>query len=515
MNLRALVLPLLLLCFGAFPVVAQEEGADTPSEENGIVLEARAGSAQDVLVGDIVTFDASGSISPPDVNVSYAWSFGDGGTGTGERVTHTYRRPGSYTVQLRLRVGEEFHEDTTSVTVYEQEHVLLTDDGLSPEGRELLFRAAADEDILLTTIRPPAGGSTTIAEAIARQTLGERRSLERASLIFVSGVGTTGQDILTSLGQLLTADTPEQRRLLHMEEKGVILVTDQAFPLVARPAQTAFNVLRPQYILLTRPEALSALVRLRSADDVLTTIRTTSEPFLILGPHSERAVSRLVPWNALSYFVNALVNAGVPSSSIILILMLPIVATLLAFSRQIIGIKAFGIFTPAAVTLSFLALGLKYGLLVFLVVLLAATASRFLLRRFRLLYLPRMAIVLTAVSLAILALFGVGALTKQTGILAFSIFPILLLASLAEQFVEAQIRLGFRAAARLTGETLLLSIVSTLIADWETLRSFVVGFPEVILLTIPLNLLLGRWTGLRLTEYIRFRQLLTRTPKRP
>ena len=92
--------------------------------------------------------------------------------------------------------------------------------------------------------------------------------------------------------------------------------------------------------------------------------------------------------------------------------------------------------------------------------------------------------------------------------LAFSVFPILILVSLAEQFVESQIRLGFREAVILTIETLLLSVVSTLIIQWDTLQSFVVGFPEIILITIPINILLGRWTGLRVTEYFRFRKIL-------
>jgi len=495
----------LLLLGGYGSAFAVEENSDLP-------FEARAGAEQDVLIGDTVTFDASGSVIPPAIEPAYLWSFGDGTQATGERVTHTYKRSGSYTARLQIRSGDESRESSTPVRVYQTVHLLLTDQ-TAPEMLEPLIRSAAEDDILLLVVQAPAGAAT-VAEGVARQTMERRKSLERSPLLFVWTVGTTGTDILANLGQLLSAEPTENHRLLHMEEKGVVLVTDQAFPIIARPAQTAFNVLRPQYVLLTRSEALSALVRARTAENTLETIRQTNIPFTILGTHSERAVSRLSPWNALSYVVNALVNAGVPTSSIVLILMLPIVATLLAFSRQIIGIKAFGIFTPAAVTLSFLAIGLKYGLMIFVVVLLTATVSRFLLRRFRLLYLPRMAIVLTAVSLSILGLFGVGALFRQTGILAFSVFPILLLASLAEQFVEAQIRLGFRTAARLTAETLLLSIVSTLIARWETLRSFVVGFPELILLTIPLNILFGRWTGLRLTEYVRFRKILFSSAQR-
>jgi len=471
-------------------------------------LKAKAGQAQDVLAGDVVSFDASSSTLPPDTSANFTWSFGDGTQASGERVTHQYRRSGSYSVRLSVNTDGKTSEDTTRIRVFRSESLLLIDGTATEEKINTLKERAAEEDILLTIIEPQTT-ATTEAESIARQTLDKRTSLERSPLIFVWASGTRGTDVISNIGQLLGKDSPEAKRKLHIEEKGVVLITDQPFSIVARPAQTAFNVMRPQYVLLARPETLSLLVTTRTSDDALSTIRTQNSQYWNLGPHSERAVLKLMPWNALSYVVNALVNWGVPTSSIILVLMLPIIATLLAFSRQVIGMKAFGIFTPAAVTLSFLAIGLSYGLIIFLIVLLAATASRFLLRRFRLLYLPRMALVLTVTSFAVLGLFAInGYFLKQTGILTFSVFPILILVSLAEQFVEAQIRLGIRPAVGLTLETLLLSIISTLIIQWDALQTLVLGFPEIILVTIPINVLLGKWTGLRLSEYIRFRKIL-------
>lgn len=469
---------------------------------------AKAGQSQDVLIGDSVPFDASESVVPPNTTATYYWTFGDGTESTGERVTHQYKRAGSYAVKLVINAGDQVQEANTSVKVFRTENILTLDETVPEEKIQSLKDNAAEQDVLLTAIAPQTSAAT-VADSIAQQLVDKRASLERAPLIFVWANGTRGTDIISNIGQLLSKDTPEAKRKMHMEEKGVILLTDQTFSIVARPAQTAFNVLRPQYVLLARTETLPLLVTTRTADEALAAIRTQGTPFWNLGPYSERAVSKLMPWNALSYAVNVLVNWGVPTSSIILVLMLPIIATLLAFSRQVIGMKAFGIFTPAAVTLSFLALGLKYGLIIFVVVLLAATASRYLLRGFRLLYLPRMALVLTATSFAVLGLFAIGSIVlKQTGTLFFSVFPILILVSLAEQFVEVQIRLGFREATQLTLETLSLSIIATLIIQWDALQSLVVGFPEVILVTIPINILLGRWTGLRLTEYFRFRKIL-------
>jgi len=480
----------------ASPVLAQED------------FQAKTGSSQDVLVGDSVSFDAGSSTIPDNTEPAYTWWFGDGVSAKGERVTHIYKRAGSYEVKLNIQVNDRTSEASTQVRVYRYENILVTDETIADDRIKPLIEQAEENDILLTVVTPPTT-AVTVSEGMARSTLDKRLSLERAPLVFVWANGTKGTDALTNLGQLISGENPDEKRKFHMEEKGMVLITDQSFSIVARPAQTAFNVLRPAYVLLVKSDALPALVKTKSANEATEVIREQKAQFWNLGPHSERAVSKLAPWNALSYVVNALVNWGVPTSSIVLILMLPIVATLLAFSRQVIGMKAFGIFTPAAVTLSFLAIGLKYGVLIFIVILLAATGSRILIRKFRLLYLPRMALVLTAVSFAVLALFGVsGLLLKQTGALAFSVFPILILASLAEQFVEAQIRLGLRAAAILTFETLLLSVVSTLIIQWDALQSLIVGFPELILITIPINILLGRWTGLRLSEYIRFRKLL-------
>jgi serine protease len=47
-------------------------------------------------------FDGSGSTDPDGGVVSYAWSFGDGGTGSGTPATHAYAASGSYTVSLTV-----------------------------------------------------------------------------------------------------------------------------------------------------------------------------------------------------------------------------------------------------------------------------------------------------------------------------------------------------------------------------------------------------------------------------
>ncbi len=49
-----------------------------------------------------VTFDASASSDDDGEIIAYNWEFGDGETGSGVVVTHTYDEPGTYAVQLHV-----------------------------------------------------------------------------------------------------------------------------------------------------------------------------------------------------------------------------------------------------------------------------------------------------------------------------------------------------------------------------------------------------------------------------
>ena len=212
-------------------------------------------------------------------------------------------------------------------------------------------------------------------------------------------------------------------------------------------------------------------------------------------------------------FVQLAVSEGVPLQTVSLLLMLPLVATLVAFFRQVVGIKAFGIYTPSIVTFAFLAFdpkGLKYGIAIFVAVIFVGMASRYALKRFRLLYLPRVAITLSLISFAMFAILIVGGYFQRTGLAAVSIFPLLIMITLAEKFVAVQIEKGSRVALLLAGETLLISLVGYALVSSTSIMNAILAFPWLVLLTIPVNVALGKWTGLRLVEYVRFYKILSR-----
>lgn len=210
-------------------------------------------------------------------------------------------------------------------------------------------------------------------------------------------------------------------------------------------------------------------------------------------------------------FIRFVVEGGVPLQTVILLLMLPVVATLVAVSRQIVGIKAFGIYTPSIVTFALIAFdpnGLKYGIAIFVGVIMIGMLTRYVLRRFRLLYLPRVAITLTITSFGMLAILVVGGYFQRTGLAAVSIFPLLIMITISEKFVAAQIEKGTRTALILAGETLVVSLVGYALISWPDFIRLLLTAPWIVLVTLPINILLGKFAGLRFSEYIRFARIL-------
>lgn len=206
--------------------------------------------------------------------------------------------------------------------------------------------------------------------------------------------------------------------------------------------------------------------------------------------------------------VQLALNQGVPRDTIVYVLMYPVILTIIAAARQVVGIKAFGIYTPSIIAVALLATTLKYGLALFLVVLIVALIMRFVLRHARLLYTSRTAIMLSVVALSVLAVLILGGSFKRTGLANVSIFPLLIMITIVEKFVVVQIENGFKTAMFLAFETIFLAIVCYFMVKWESFQSLILDYPVIVLLIILSNILLGKWKGLRLSEYYRFRDVI-------
>jgi len=225
----------------------------------------------------------------------------------------------------------------------------------------------------------------------------------------------------------------------------------------------------------------------------------------------DQVLGPVFPYNPMKYAIRGAVNAGVPPNTIVLLLLLPGVAALISAARHLVGLRGFGIFLPAALSIVFVATGPVMGILLFLVIVIVSTITRMILRKtkVKLQYLPRMALLLHFVVLGILSLLFLSPLVNNASFSNVSIFPVLILVLLAEDFSRVQLGKNVKVALSLTGETLILSLASYIFLNLKFVQTFVLVHPEIWVLAIGIfDFLMGKYVGLRFVEYYRFRRLI-------
>lgn len=190
-----------------------------------------------------------------------------------------------------------------------------------------------------------------------------------------------------------------------------------------------------------------------------------------------------------------------------MLLMIPIGALVIAFLRQVIGIKTFGTFMPVLVAVAFRETQLVWGIALFILILTLGMFFRGILNQIRLLMVPRLSAVLTIV---VFIIFLLSIVTFKLGItagLSMSLFPIVILAMIIERMSIVWEEYGAGEALKMGLGSLIVAILAYLFMSNDQLGHLIVTFPELLLVVVSLNIMLGRYNGYKLFEYLRFRSM--------
>ena len=487
---------------GLVPVALAADASAQSSVQNA-GTQAVVTGPDDVAIGRTIVLDATVSRSSGGT-IAYKWFVTGKSQPISETVEAVYTPEKAGTLAFRLLVtltsstGDvQTIEITHTVNVYNRKIVLVANASVSGDKLALHEKAAADAGVFLRILRPnpsasPVGDEEALSTLLSEQAV----SLAGANTIVLWTEGISG------LQSLLRAVTGNQDLMAGMRNQTIVLLADGSLQTLARTARGPYSVLHPQKILLTRKEALDPLLQAPTVDTFLQDLQKRDMEYVTIDASS----AGLRPWNVLSSLVNAMLTKGVPSQTVILLLLLPFIAMILAFLKQVVGITTFGLYTPSIIALSFLALGWKLGVFFLLFILFTGYCTRALMKRWRLLYIPKVAIILTVVSVTLLLLMGISAFYSIT----FSretIFILLIMSTLSESFLNLKTEEGWRSAIIGIVETIAAALICVFIVQWDVFQSLILAYPELILLTIIVDIILGRWTGLRLLEYIRFREV--------
>jgi len=187
---------------------------------------------------------------------------------------------------------------------------------------------------------------------------------------------------------------------------------------------------------------------------------------------------------------------------------LPVGALLVVFMRNMIGIRTFGTFMPILIALAFIETRLLLGVGLFILLVGTGLLMRFYLERLQLLFVPRIAAVLTLVIMMMALVSIVSNLLGYQQGLVISVFPMVILAMTIERMSVVWEEQGANEAMGQATGSLFTAVLGYLLMTRPQVTHMVFVFPETLLIVLALLLLMGRYTGYRLSELWRFRHAL-------
>ncbi len=198
---------------------------------------------------------------------------------------------------------------------------------------------------------------------------------------------------------------------------------------------------------------------------------------------------------------------GLPLSKLMLLLMLPLAVLVVSIFKNIVGVKTFGIFLPALIALTLLETGFMAGVLLFTAMVMAVACVYRPLSYWGIQHNTKIALMLTIVVLSALIAVRLLAATDWVDAATPLFFPIVILTIVSERFAVKAEEENMKSALMLYGSTMMVTALVYLIISSESIQQFVLHHPESIITVAGIKLLLGRWTGIRITEYYRFYNL--------
>lgn len=190
------------------------------------------------------------------------------------------------------------------------------------------------------------------------------------------------------------------------------------------------------------------------------------------------------------------------------IALIPVGILLVVIIRNLVGIQTMGTFMPVLIAMAFLDTTLVPGLISFLSIVIVGLFIRFYLERLNLLLVPRIA----AVVLVVITLMkGFSLVSHEIGFtqgLSVTLFPLIIMAWTIERASILWEEDGPYNTMKQFVASLGTGVLCFFVMDSRHVQHLTFAFMEIDLIILAVILLLGSYTGYRLTELRRFKSLV-------
>jgi hypothetical protein len=141
---------------------------------------------------------------------------------------------------------------------------------------------------------------------------------------------------------------------------------------------------------------------------------------------------------------------------------------------------------------------------------LLGAVERYYLEKLHLLAVPRLSIILTLVVIFLCVFSVLNQSSRLFHNFTPALFPIVITTIFIERFNIMLVEEGIENTVRALAGTLVISLICYALFSIRMLQVIIFTYPEILFTIIAVFILVGSYNGYRLSEFIRFRELLKR-----
>ena len=190
------------------------------------------------------------------------------------------------------------------------------------------------------------------------------------------------------------------------------------------------------------------------------------------------------------------------------LMIFPLGILLVVLLRNVIGISTMGTFTPMLIAMSLIKTGFWAGFFCFSIIIFLGLVIRTMLTRLNLLLVPRISAVVICVIIIMQVLTVLGYQIDWHVVASAVFFPIIITAWIIERACITWEEDGARNAIKQIVNTLFVAIITYVVLSSSYIRHIMFAFNEWNFVILAIVMLLGTYTGYRLTEIKRFAALV-------
>ena len=187
-----------------------------------------------------------------------------------------------------------------------------------------------------------------------------------------------------------------------------------------------------------------------------------------------------------------------------LLLLIPLGALVVVILRNLVGIQTSGTFMPILIALTFIQTTLLWGLALFLVVVSVGLIMRSYLSHLNLLLVPRISAVLVFVIVIFVAISVISIKMDFEKGLQVTFFPMIIISWTIERMSVLWEEEGPKDVLIQGSGSLFTACIVYLVMTNKFMGHLTYAFPELLLVLLAVILIIGSYSGYRLTELRRF-----------